>query len=47
MSTRYIKKVFGNDIALEENHESSEEEASNVQIGKGKQKSFNVFDLVR
>lgn len=47
MSTRYIKKVFGSEIALEENLGSSEDESSHVHIGKGKQKSFNVFNLVK
>ena len=47
MSTRYLKKVYGNDIALEESHEESETETSDVQVGNTKQKSFNVFDLVR
>lgn len=46
MSTRYLKKVYGNDIALEDNNEESDPELNDVQVGGTKNKQFNVFDLV-
>ena len=45
MSTRYLKKVYGSDITLEENLEN-ERESSHIQVGSEKKKQFNVFDLV-
>lgn len=47
MSTRYLKKVYGNDIVLKENFEESEPEASDTEVVTRKKKQFNVFDLVR
>ncbi|OXU28086.1 hypothetical protein TSAR_013885 [Trichomalopsis sarcophagae] len=46
MSTRYLKKVYGNDIPLEDNNEESEPELNDVQVGGSKKKQFNVFDLL-
>lgn len=48
MSTRYLKKVYGNNVvAVDDNaEEESDAETNDVQAGGGKQKCFNVFDLV-
>lgn len=42
MSTRHLKKIHGSNAALEE----SNEEISDAHVERGKQKSFNVFNLV-
>ncbi|XP_014206506.1 transcription factor 25 [Copidosoma floridanum] len=47
MSTRYLKKVYGNDIDVEKNQdESSEYESSDQELRAGRQKNFNVFNLL-
>lgn len=46
MSTRYMKKVYGNDVTLEK----GDDDASDTEISlpsNTKSKSFNVFDVVR
>lgn len=44
MSTRYMKKVYGNDVTLEK----SDDDASDTEVSvTNKSKSFNVFDVVR
>ncbi|XP_058805420.1 ribosome quality control complex subunit TCF25 [Phymastichus coffea] len=42
MSTRFLKKIHGNDVALEE----SNEEINDAHVERGKQKSFNLFNLL-
>jgi hypothetical protein len=46
MSTRYIKKVFGNNIASEQNENELENETNDVNFGRENQNLFNVFDVV-
>lgn len=46
MSTRYMKKVYGNDVTLEK----GVDDASDTEVpvtSNVKSKSFNVFDVVR
>ncbi|XP_011498177.1 PREDICTED: transcription factor 25 [Ceratosolen solmsi marchali] len=45
MSTRYMKKLFGNDIDKEQNKEL-EDEINDLHIEREIKKSFNVFDLL-
>ena len=43
MSTRYLKKVFGSNVILEKDGDIEEVDE---QVGNGRQKLFNVYDLV-
>lgn len=44
MSTRYMKKVYGGDVTLEKDDDTSDIEI--LVTNNAKSKSFNVFDVV-
>ncbi|KAF7988381.1 hypothetical protein HCN44_000954 [Aphidius gifuensis] len=45
MSTRYLRKVYGNDLPVE-NHQDDDTSDNDVSITEKKTKNFNVFDLL-
>lgn len=44
MSTRYLRKVYGNNLPVD-NHQDDLSD-NDVSITENKKKNFNVFDLV-
>jgi len=46
MSTRYMKKVYGDDVTLEKDDDDMSDTEVSV-TNNVKSKSFNVFDVVR
>lgn len=45
MSTRYMKKIYGNDVILVKDNDSASDTEISV-TSDTKSKSFNVFDVV-